>query len=132
MHPRLKSPFLKSLIKRSQVFRLMCKTSSTKSEPSSARPAPTAQEIIKYHKPTFTLNGNLVHFAALKHHSGLYPTLDGIEQFQGELSAYKNARGSDPFLLDQPMLFDLIRRIVKFRLQESVRKSSRQLQRRDD
>jgi uncharacterized protein YdhG (YjbR/CyaY superfamily) len=88
--------------------------------------------VIKYRKPTFTLNGNLMHFAALKHHSGLYPTPDSIEQFQGELSAYKNARGSDPFLLDQPMLFDLNHRMVKFRLQESVRKSSRQLQRRDD
>jgi uncharacterized protein YdhG (YjbR/CyaY superfamily) len=94
--------------------------------------APTAQETIKYRMPTFTLNGNLVHFAAFKRHIGLYPMPDGIEQFQGELSTYKNARGSVQFPLDQPMPFDLIRRIVKFGLRESLRKSARKRQRRDD
>ena len=87
--------------------------------------APEAQETIKYRMPTFILNGNLVHFAAFKHHIGLYPTPDGIEKFQDELSVYKNAKGSVQFPLDQPMPFDLIRRIVEFRVQESARKSDR-------
>jgi len=35
--------------------------------------APDAEETIKYQIPTFTLNGNLVHFAAFKKHIGFYP-----------------------------------------------------------
>jgi uncharacterized protein YdhG (YjbR/CyaY superfamily) len=37
-----------------------------------------AEETIKYAIPTFTLNGNLVHFAAFKKHIGFYPTPMGI------------------------------------------------------
>ena len=33
---------------------------------------PEAEEAIKYGIPTFTLKGNLVHFAAYKHHIGFY------------------------------------------------------------
>jgi uncharacterized protein YdhG (YjbR/CyaY superfamily) len=32
--------------------------------------APGAEEAIKYRLATFTLNGNLVHFGAFKHHIG--------------------------------------------------------------
>jgi uncharacterized protein YdhG (YjbR/CyaY superfamily) len=32
--------------------------------------------------PTFTLNENLVHFAAYKRHVGFYPTPSGIEHFK--------------------------------------------------
>ena len=35
--------------------------------------APDAEEAIKYQIPTFTLQGNLVHFAAFKKHIGFYP-----------------------------------------------------------
>jgi uncharacterized protein YdhG (YjbR/CyaY superfamily) len=44
--------------------------------------------------PTFTLNGNLVHFAAFKNHIGFYPTPSGIEAFKKELSVYEGAKGS--------------------------------------
>jgi uncharacterized protein YdhG (YjbR/CyaY superfamily) len=82
--------------------------------------APGAEEAIKYRMPTFVLNGNLVHFAAFKNHIGLYPTPTGIEAFQGELSPYKSGRGSVQFPLDQPIPYDLIRRIVEFRVKESL------------
>ncbi len=36
--------------------------------------APEAAETISYQMPTFTQNGNLVHFAAYKNHIGFYPT----------------------------------------------------------
>ena len=41
--------------------------------------APAAEETINYGIPTFTLNGNLVHFAAFKNHIGFYPAPSGIE-----------------------------------------------------
>ena len=82
--------------------------------------APDAEEAIKYQIPTFTLKGNLVHFAAFKKHIGFYPTPTGIEQFKDELSVYKGAKGSVQFPLDKPMPFDLISRIVRFRVEENL------------
>src|SRR5512141_2610208 len=70
--------------------------------------APDAQETINYGIPTFTLNGNLVHFSALKTHIGFYPTPSGIEKFKKELSKYEGAKGSVQFPLHQPMPLQLI------------------------
>ena len=81
--------------------------------------APEAQETINYQMPTFTLNGNLVHFAGFKNHIGFYPTPTGIEAFKDELSAYQGAKGSVQFPLDQPMPLSLIRRIVEYRVKEN-------------
>jgi len=86
--------------------------------------APGAEEAIKYAIPTFTLNGgNLVHFAAFKNHIGFYPTPHGIEAFEKELSAYKGAKGSVQFPLDQPMPLQLISKIVKYRVTQNVAKA---------
>ena len=85
--------------------------------------APDAEEAIKYQIPTFTLKGNLVHFAAFKEHIGFYPTPTGIEKLKMELSAYEGAKGSVQFPLDEPIPFDLIRRIVEFRVQENLERA---------
>lgn len=82
--------------------------------------APGAKETISYQMPTFRLEGNLVHFAAYKKHIGFYPTPSGIEKFKEEISAYIWAKGSVQFPLDQPMPYDLISRIVTFRVQENL------------
>ena len=86
--------------------------------------APAAKETISYQMPTFTLNGNLVHFAAFKSHIGFYPIPTGIEKFKQELSAYKTGKGSVQFPLDQPMPYDLIRKIVEFRVEENLIKAA--------
>jgi uncharacterized protein YdhG (YjbR/CyaY superfamily) len=82
--------------------------------------APEAEETINYQMPTFTLNGNLVHFAAFKDHIGFYPTPSGIEAFKRELAPYKAAKGSVQFPIDRPLPLPLIRRIVKFRVKENL------------
>jgi uncharacterized protein YdhG (YjbR/CyaY superfamily) len=86
--------------------------------------APDAEETIKYQIPTFVLNGNLVHFAAFEHHIGFYPTPSGITEFKEELSAYKSAKGSVQFPIDTQIPFNLIERIVKFRIQETREKTA--------
>jgi len=88
--------------------------------------AAEAQETISYQMPTFVMNGNLVHFAAFKNHVGFYPTPAGIEKFQKEIRRYKNAKGSVQFPLDQPIPYDLIRRIVKFRVKENKAKGKKE------
>jgi uncharacterized protein YdhG (YjbR/CyaY superfamily) len=81
--------------------------------------APGATEKISYQMPAFYLNGTLVWIGAHKHHIGLYPMASGIEVFKDELSAYSFAKGSVQFPLDQPIPYDLIRKIVKFRVAEN-------------
>ena len=85
--------------------------------------APDAIEKISYQMPTFTLHGNLVHFAAFKNHIGFYPTPNGIDAFKEELSVYKGAKGSIQFPLNQPMPYELISKIVKFRVAENIKKA---------
>lgn len=82
--------------------------------------APDATEKISYQMPTFELYGNLVHFAAYKNHIGFYPTPSGIEKFKNELAMYKGAKGSVQFPIDEPMPYELIRKIVKFRVLENT------------
>ena len=85
--------------------------------------APDATETISYAIPTFDLNGtHLVHFAGFKKHVGFYPVPSGMEAFAKELSAFKTGKGSVQFPLDKPLPVDLIRRIVEFRVGETVRK----------
>ncbi|MEI6578357.1 MAG: DUF1801 domain-containing protein [Eubacteriales bacterium] len=84
--------------------------------------APEAVEKISYQMPAFYLNGNLVYFAAFKHHIGFYPAPRGIEAFKTELSVYKGAKGSIQFPLDKPLPYELISRIVKFRAEENLKK----------
>jgi uncharacterized protein YdhG (YjbR/CyaY superfamily) len=87
--------------------------------------APEAQEIINYQMPTFSLNGNLVHFAAFENHIGFYPTPSGIEAFKQELSGYEGAKGSVQFPIDEPLPLPLIRRIVEYRVKENVERNQK-------
>jgi len=84
--------------------------------------APMAKETINYGIPTFILNGNLVHFAAFKNHIGFYPTPSAITAFRKELSQFKQAKGSVQFSMDQPIPFEVIKRIVAYRVKENVTK----------
>ena len=84
--------------------------------------APEASEKISYQMPTFYLNGNLVHFAAYERHIGFYPTPSAIQAFAGELSSYKTSKGAIQFPIDQPMPGELVRKIVKFRVEENSAK----------
>jgi uncharacterized protein YdhG (YjbR/CyaY superfamily) len=83
--------------------------------------APEADEAISYGMPAFKLNGkNLVFFAAWKNHVGFYPGgPSAIEAFKKELSPFKQAKGTVQFPLDKPIPFDLVKKIVKFRVREN-------------
>lgn len=86
--------------------------------------APDAEETINYGMPTFTLKGNLVHFAGYQNHIGFYPAPSGIQAFQQELSVYKNAKGSVQFPLNQVLPLNLVAEIVKFRVIENLEKAA--------
>lgn len=78
--------------------------------------APQAVEKISYQMPTYFWKKNLVHFAAFSRHIGFYPTPAGIDAFADELKGYKTSKGAVQFPLDQPVPYDLIRRMVEYRV----------------
>ena len=81
--------------------------------------APLATETIAYGIPTFKLNGkNLAHFAGFKNHIGFYPTPNGIMEFAEELKPYQKGKGTMQFAYDKPIPWDLIAKIVHFRVKE--------------
>ena len=87
--------------------------------------APEAEETINYQIPTFTLHGNLVHFAAFQNHIGFYPTPSGMEAFRKELASYKGAKGSIQFPIDRPLPLVLIPRIVEYRVKENIERKQK-------
>ncbi|MBN1790589.1 MAG: DUF1801 domain-containing protein [Bacteroidales bacterium] len=88
--------------------------------------APGAIESMNYGMPGYKTNGRpLVYFAGYKNHIGFYATPTGHEQFAEELSKYKQGKGSVQFPMDKPIPFDLIGRIVEFRVKENSAKSKK-------
>lgn len=85
--------------------------------------APEATEVISYAIPTFKFHGNLVHFANFKNHIGFYPGASGVEHFKSELTKYNFSKGTIQFQLSEPIPYDLIEKITKFRLEENVKLS---------
>jgi uncharacterized protein YdhG (YjbR/CyaY superfamily) len=86
--------------------------------------APAAQEAISYQIPTFKLNGNLVHFAAFKAHIGFYPPVKGDAKLVKAVSPYAGPKGNLRFPLDQPIPYDLIKRIAKLRVKQDLAKGA--------
>jgi uncharacterized protein YdhG (YjbR/CyaY superfamily) len=82
--------------------------------------APDAEEAISYQMPTFKLKGNLVYFGAFKNHIGFYPTSSSIEAFKEELSGYEVTKGTVRFPLNEPIPFDLVKKMVRYRVKENL------------
>jgi len=81
--------------------------------------APDATEKICYRMPTFTMEGNLVHFAAFKSHIGFYPPVRGDAALMKDIARYAGPKGNLRFPLDEQIPYGLITRIVKARVQEN-------------
>ncbi|MDI9311910.1 MAG: DUF1801 domain-containing protein [Limnohabitans sp.] len=82
--------------------------------------APDAEESISYGMPAYkTHKKPLVYFAGYKNHIGLYATPSGHEAFKDALANYKQGKGSVQFPLNEPIPYELIERIVRFRVEEN-------------
>lgn len=82
--------------------------------------APDAVESISYGMPAYkTHKKPLVYFAGYKNHIGFYATPNGHQQFSKELSPYKQGKGSVQFPLNKEIPFNLIKRIVEFRVKQN-------------
>lgn len=87
---------------------------------------PPVQEKISYRMPTFTHHGVLLYVGAFKNHVGLFPPVRGDQALQAATLRYKGEKGNLKFPLDEPVPYDLIRRVVRCRLEEHMaRRKSR-------
>ena len=87
--------------------------------------APDAEETLNYNIPAISLikggkRDSQIMFAAFKKHVGFYPYPTTIEHFQNELEGFKSAKGSVQFPLNQPIPYDLISRMVQYRLMNEI------------
>jgi uncharacterized protein YdhG (YjbR/CyaY superfamily) len=85
--------------------------------------APEAKETISYQMPAFKQKGILIYFAAWKKHIGLYPPVSGDEDLKKAVEPYAGEKGNLQFPLDEPIPYDLIKRIVQHRVQQNEAKA---------
>ncbi len=78
--------------------------------------APQAEERISYQMPAFFQDGVLAYFGGFKQHIGFYPPVSGDTKLVREAAPYAGDKGNLRFAYDQPIPYDLIRRIVEARL----------------
>lgn len=85
--------------------------------------APKAEEVISYNMPAFKMNGILVYFAGCKNHIGFYPMPSSIKFFEKELADYKTSKGAIQFPNEKGIPTSLVKKIVRFRIQEVLEKA---------
>lgn len=80
--------------------------------------APDAVERMAYGLPTWHQEENLLHLGAFARHVGLYPGPAAIEAFAEELEAFRTSKGAMQIPHDRDLPVDLVRRIVRWRLEQ--------------
>jgi uncharacterized protein YdhG (YjbR/CyaY superfamily) len=81
-----------------------------------------ATEVISYRIPAFKTERILVWYAAFSDHCSLFPTAAVIEQFKNELKPFHTSKGTIQFALDKPLPTELIKKIVKARVQAASKR----------
>jgi uncharacterized protein YdhG (YjbR/CyaY superfamily) len=87
-----------------------------------AKNSPGATEKISYGIPTFSLHGNLVHFAAYQDHLGVYPGSSAIIHFAKDLQTYDIAKGTIRLPLDQAIPTKLLTKIIQYCVEANIEK----------
>jgi uncharacterized protein YdhG (YjbR/CyaY superfamily) len=86
--------------------------------------APDAQEVISYRMPAFKQGGILIYFAGFKAHIGVFPPVSGDARLEKAVARYAGPKGNLRFPLDEPIPYDLIRRIVALRVKQNTAKAA--------
>lgn len=89
---------------------------------SIRKSVPAAEERISWAMPTYWQGENLVHFASGKNHIGFYPAPEAILAFAQELSPYKTSKGAIQFPVSQPIPYELIETITRWRVAQAEEK----------
>ena len=73
---------------------------------------PQATEKMSWQMPTFWKGQNIIHFAAAKHHIGLYPGGEAVGVFAEKLAGYQTSKGAIRLPNHQPLPLVLITEIA--------------------
>lgn len=86
---------------------------------------PEAEEIMSYGMPAFKYKGRLlVGYAVAKEWCSFYPWTNSITvRLKDELQNFSTSRGSIRFSSTQPLTPTLIKKIVKIKMEETVKKN---------
>jgi uncharacterized protein YdhG (YjbR/CyaY superfamily) len=87
--------------------------------------APQAEEVISYNMPALKWNGMLLWYAAFKKHVGFYPKASAIAAFKEELKDYKTSKGTIQLPFEEAIPAALVKKIVRFRVEENERGRSK-------
>ena len=90
---------------------------------------PKAEEVISYNMPTFKLNGiSIVYYSAYKNHISIYPAPAG-KAWEKEFAPYPTSgKGTIQFPFGKPIPVGLIKKIVKHRLDECLKKQKKKVE----
>ncbi|MCW1884067.1 DUF1801 domain-containing protein [Luteolibacter flavescens] len=72
-----------------------------------------ATETIAYQMPAFRVERVFFYFAAFKKHLGIYPPVEGDEDLLKQLAPYLGPKGNLKFPFEEPIPYELIRRVVR-------------------
>jgi len=84
-----------------------------------------AVEVISYGIPMFKHKGMLMGFAAFSNHCSLFPGKSPLETLKKELKQYPTAKGTIRFPVDKPLPTALVKKLVRARIAENEKKTSR-------
>ncbi len=87
--------------------------------------APLAKEGISYGMPAYKFHGQLIYFSGFKNHIGLYPMSDQMVEAIPEVAKFRTSKGTAQFKHDQSLPLELVKKMVKFRLEENLAKAKR-------
>lgn len=78
---------------------------------------PDAQEVISYAIPAYKVDGKIwIYFAGYPHHIGMYPGRLESYNFSERVKKYASGKSTLKFSNDQPLPFDVIEELLRYRL----------------
>ena len=75
---------------------------------------PLAEECISWSMPTYRKGVNLIHFAASRHHLGVYPGEDAVAAFREELRGFDVSKGTIRIPWTEDLPAELIAEIARW------------------
>ena len=82
---------------------------------------PEAEERISWSMPTYWKGRNIIHFAAAKHHIGIYPGGEATGVFAEKLTAYKTSKGTIQLPNNKELPLALIAEIARWSYERNAK-----------
>ena len=82
---------------------------------------PEAEERISWCMPTYWKGRNIIHFAAGKHHIGIYPGPDAVIEFAEQLQGYKTSKGAIQLPNDRELPLALVADIARWSFERNAK-----------